>query len=364
MGYRRMTLAELLGDLVAFRSLTPQEEGLPGFFELRGRLGLSGGHPPRKGEAAYARVVVEILREAQARRGARLHRLLYLGDTKRNDALTIKALSHHLPIRGFIAAESREEPKRIELKAQVMFANRWEGLAAFQDWLEDFPVDEGTALILDLDKTAFGARGRNDGAVDSARMAALYRMAEETLGQDLQRESFKALYLKLNKQEYHSFTRDNQDYLAYICLMATGGAYPPSELLSDLSSGRLHDLAGFIRRCQENGVPPRLLPIHQEVSQGHLRGDPTPFKGFRRWEYRETVARMDRLPDTTPKGELLKGEIVLTPEVIEFCHWARGKGALLFGLTDKPDEASLPTPELRAQGYLPLHHVPMKLVGP
>jgi hypothetical protein len=40
----------------------------------------------------------------------------------------------------------------------------------------------------------------------------------------------------------------------------------------------------------------------------------------------------------------------------------RQRGALLFGLSDKPDEASLPRPELAQKGYLPLHRVTMKVI--
>jgi hypothetical protein len=56
-------------------------------------------------------------------------------------------------------------------------------------------------------------------------------------------------------------------------------------------------------------------------------------------------------------------EIVITQEVRELALEWRSRGALLFGLSDKPDEASLPTPELEQQGYLPLHRSVTHLVG-
>jgi hypothetical protein len=106
-----------------------------------------------------------------------------------------------------------------------------------------------------------------------------------------------------------------------------------------------------------------LLPVHQEVYGNFRQGDPTPFKSFRYREYRETVARMDALPDETEPDELLRREIVLTREVMDVARLFKERGVLLFGLTDKPDEASVPSPELAAQGYLPLHRVTMKVVG-
>jgi hypothetical protein len=36
---------------------------------------------------------------------------------------------------------------------------------------------------------------------------------------------------------------------------------------------------------------------------------------------------------------------------------------LLLTMSDKPDEATLPTPELAAQGYLPLHRMATSAAG-
>jgi hypothetical protein len=366
MMYERGTLHELLGDFVVYRSLAPQDARLPGLDEIRAELGLPKGYLPRKAEAAYAQVVLRILQAAQAL-GTRapLARLLYIGDTKRNDALTIANLGKHLPIRGFIAAEAADKTEKVEIQGGVMYANRWGALADFLAWLkrENYPVDEGTALLLDLDKTAFGARGRNSQVIDSARVAAVRRTVEEALGGAFDEQAFRTAYDELNQQKYHGFTADNQDYLAYICLMVVGGACKLSKLLSDLAAGRLRTFADFIAACDGRPVPKELAPIHQEVYASFRRGDPTPFKSFRRREYEETVARMDSLPDEATEEVILAEEIVLTREVIELCRYLKGKGVLIFGLTDKPDEASLPPPELRARGYPPLHRARMKLLG-
>jgi hypothetical protein len=74
------------------------------------------------------------------------------------------------------------------------------------------------------------------------------------------------------------------------------------------------------------------------------------------------VARMDALPDDTPREQLLAKEITITREVVDAARELRRCGALLFGLSDKPDEASLPRPELAQKGYLPLHRVKMKVI--
>jgi len=106
-----------------------------------------------------------------------------------------------------------------------------------------------------------------------------------------------------------------------------------------------------------------LWPVHQEVYTHFRQGDPTPFKSFRYREYEETVARMDSLPADTDLGKLLAEEIVITREVVDLARFLRERGVLLFGLSDKPDEASVPRAEWVREGYAPIHRTRMKVVG-
>jgi hypothetical protein len=91
-------------------------------------------------------------------------------------------------------------------------------------------------------------------------------------------------------------------------------------------------------------------------------GDPTPFKAFRYNEYLTTAARFGGSHDM-PLDDLLQNHIVLTQEVREAAEALRARGALLFGISDKPDEASLPNAEQAQAGMLPLHHLPTIAVG-
>ena len=68
-------------------------------------------------------------------------------------------------------------------------------------------------------------------------------------------------------------------------------------------------------------------------------------------------------PRNTPVATLLKEEILLTQEVRQMALEWLGRGALLFGLSDKPDEASVPLPDLASQGFLPLHQMQTHAVG-
>ena len=102
---------------------------------------------------------------------------------------------------------------------------------------------------------------------------------------------------------------------------------------------------------------------HQEVTVNVRRGDPTPFKSFRYREYFTTVGRMDNLPDDTPEADLLANEIFITAEVARVAQRLSEMGVLTFGISDKPDEASLPPKTLAKEGGQPIHRTVMKVFG-
>ncbi len=366
----RTTLHAVLGDFVVYRNLEPADEQLKGLTEIWREIGLPSYRIPRKLELDYATAVVHFLDQAQALRlpNRPLKRLLYIGDTVMNDGTAISNLGQHRPILGVICTERLGEPKKVSLSQGVMTANRWEALKDFVPFVieEGFSFDEEMAAIMDLDKTTMGARGRNDGAIDAARVEAVRRTMAEVLGSQFDTKRFRKIYDELNQPPYHPFTADNQDYLAYICLMVGGGVYDHETLLTDLAAGRLSTFAQFIEICAER-LQDRgsfvLLPVHREVYANFQRGDPTPFKSFRHREYEETVARMDCLPAETHPEKLLAEEIVITREVVDLARFLQERGVLLCGLSDKPDEASIPRAELAGEGYAPIHRTRMKVVG-
>jgi hypothetical protein len=60
---------------------------------------------------------------------------------------------------------------------------------------------------------------------------------------------------------------------------------------------------------------------------------------------------------------MLEEELLITQEVRAVALDWREQGALLFGLSDKPDEASLPDDALAARGYRPIHQMETHAVG-
>ena len=94
-------------------------------------------------------------------------------------------------------------------------------------------------MIVDVDKTALGARGRNDNAIDRARIVALEATVAGALGAIFDPATFRRAYAELNAPRYHPFTMDNQDNLAYVCMMVGAKLWTLDELLAELAAGRL-----------------------------------------------------------------------------------------------------------------------------
>ena len=72
---------------------------------------------------------------------------------------------------------------------------------------------------------------------------------------------------------------------------------------------------------------------------------------------------MGSMDDSTPVEELLSKVITITQEVRQAALTWKEAGALLFGLSDKPDEASIPSIELASQGHQAIHQVETDVVG-
>ncbi len=368
----KASVYDLVGDLVLYRNLDAPEPRLPRFVDAWQQMGLPGPTRPRKLDPAYAQALSWILRQARAldAPGTELAELVYLGDTALNDGNAFRNLRAASGWRGwaFIGAE-RDEELMVSEKDGVFVANRWSALSEFVSWLQSeqgAALDARTVVIVDVDKTALGARGRNDNAIDRARVSALEATVADALGTDFDSTTFRRAYAELNAPHYHFFTMDNQDNLAYVCMMVGAKLWTLDELLADLAAGRLVTTQDLMDRvqAQRDRLPGHALQtLHDDIYARVRAGDPTPFKAFREREYLETARRLGQLPDAAPLGQRLVEEICMTREVLEVVRWFQARGCLLLAVSDKPDEAVFPTADLVRQGYLPMHCIPTHVVG-
>jgi hypothetical protein len=370
--YGLTSLYDLFGDLVILRNLAPVDKRLAPFREVWQAIGLDSPRTPRKLEPAYATTTVWFLHQAQAlyQPSSPIRELLFIGDTALNDGNAYRNLARAggWPGWAFIGSEKLGQVPSHEVEVDnVYVANRWPALGDWLAWVlaSGARCGPGTAVVIDMDKTAIGARGRNSGVIDGARIEGVRHTVAQLLGDAFDQPTFEAAYGELNEPPYHPFTADNQDYLAYICLVLGAGLTDLSSLTDEISSGEMTSFDQFIRWAdgQMASAPAGLQAIHRQVYARVQAGDPTPFKAFRQSEYLSTVARFGYLAQDTPVERLLAEQICITQEVREAALWLRERGCLLLTMSDKPDEATLPSPDLAARGYQPLHRLETTAVG-
>lgn len=366
---------EFLDDYLVYRNLVPVDPRLPTLDDFYKEIGLSSNRIPRKSEMDYAKALVFLLRQARIfdAPGVAIKRVIFIGDTTQNDGTAFANICRvgKWPGYAFIGSENqspaRTEMLSVESDISLYLANRWAALADFDRFCAEnsFPINEETAIVVDLDKTALGARGRNALVIDHARVQAVKNTVADLLGDNFDETAFKVVYNALNDVEFHPFTTDNQDYLAYICLILGSGLCEPEVIIADIRAGKLTTFGQFIGQVdrQAKNLPPALEDIHRNIFACVQAGDPTPFKLFRRNEYQTTINLMGHLKDDASVAALLTDEILITQEVRALAMTWKSQGALIFGSSDKPDEASIPTPELAALGYAPIHRTKSHAVG-
>ncbi len=373
--FGRATLADFFGDMVIYRNLEPLEKKLAGLKSAGYRMGLSSDIVPRKFEPDYAKAALWIAEEAQRLRNvtAPLREVLLIGDTLLNDGQAYLNLAKLSGWRGacFIGADRSAQTPAVEIDEENLLynANRWSALGDWIQWVGEkgFALDEHTLLIVDIDKTALGAKGRNDSVIDRARLEGLYRTMNAVLGGAFNQTAFEKHYTFFNRGRYHSLTSDNQDYLAYICLVLNLGLIQFEELLSEIESDSLHNFEQFIRwvdsrMMSQAGVAEAFRQVHEAVRASVRIGDATPFKQFRREEFVSTIDHMGKLSDDATVDEILSEEVALTEEICELSDCLKKRGCLQICFSDKPFEASCPTRQL-AENFLPVHRMPTHRIG-
>ncbi|RME83316.1 MAG: hypothetical protein D6775_08440 [Caldilineae bacterium] len=365
------SLYELTGDFVIYRNLEPYDTRVPGLQQAWSAMGLPDNTVVRKRDPLYPQAATWLLQQIHAIHAphTRPCELLLIGDTEGNDGAAFWRLKTHTGWAGtaFIGSEKPHEAASAVWKDEIFVTNRWQGIARWLCELEErnLAIDERTIAIVDIDKTALGARGRNHRPIDAARLSALTATVTQALGPDADLEEFARIYHELNQSTYHDLTGDNQDYLAYICIMVGAGLIPLNELKARHDEGRLNAFVDFISsvEAQAEKLSRPLMTVHRAVYESYRAGDPTPFKDFRRNEFRATVAAMGHLPDDVSETLRAQEEICLTREVWDACRWLQERGVLIAALSDKPDEACAPDPAESDPTLRPIHRTPTHLLG-
>lgn len=374
MSYEQVALNDVLNGNLIFRNLRPVNPELPDYKKLASSLDLNPRNIPRKTSPQYALVVSRIFKAIERLNGGRqkFSNLVYVGDTIFSDGLCFKHLCETTRWHGkaFIGEDDFSCPANIDERyhadATITVANRWTEVYTFAAKLQkEGWVTPETVVVCDIDKTLLAARGRNGHLIDQVRLSAALEIGRNACGDYFNEKRFTDLYHNLDQAAYHPLTDDNQDYLVYICLMLNKPWQKKTHLKNDILDGRLRSFHEFIDWMQDHltEMPLCLHGIHQSYFQAYMDGDLTPFKSFRQSELRHTLSLMGHLADDASFNELLKNEIVITEEVFSVLQQWQKLGAFIISLSDKPDEAAIPTRQMEIEGVLPLHLQKTHCVG-
>ena len=344
--YRRGRLSDFFENNIVFRELEPVNKNLPGFSVLKGKLGLSV--LPRKKDKEYIKVLSEMFRAAGS-----FSKIIYIGDTLMSDLSVINnfAKSGLFKTIGIITREG--EVDGFEENENYIFSGSWANLPDVLVHIENkfFSVDKSTVVIIDIDKTVIGARGRNEKAIDRARMDAIFMLAKRAF-RDISAEEFLSVYNKVNKREFFSITEDNQDFVSILSMLVYGGVLS----LADLRNAR--SISNLLMGVETKN--PVILEYAETVLQNVKAQNPTAFPQFRKAEFEKTIARADFIQDKTPVETLLSEEITITGEVYDAALDLKSRGTLVFGVSDKPALSSIPQ---EGSTLPPIYEKDMKIYG-
>ncbi len=344
--YKRGKLSDIFGNRLVFRELNPVGNSLPQFPEIKTALSLT--KLPRKKDKEYAKALYYIFSKA-----GNFNKVFYIGDTLMSDASVIENFSEFPDIEMFGIITREGETDTIEFRKNFLLNGRWANLERAFSICEEkvFRADERTVLIIDIDKTAIGARGRNDRAIDKARIDAIRELAEEIFG-EINEEKFSKAYQIANRKEFFYITEDNQDIVSLLAFFIYDGAVSETEL----SGGKFETAKELIEKVSvRNSV---LKKYAETVLKNIEEKNPTAFPEFRKKEFLKTIARADFLPDETPIAKLLSEEITITGEVYRLALMLKKRGVVVFGVSDKPALSTMPE---EGSGLPPVYEKTMKI---
>ena len=310
-------------------------------------------------------------------RGPRSTEIVYLGDTALSDGNAFHNLRTLTGWPGWASSAPRRTRRQMSRHGDrkgVYVANRWSALADFASagcWPQGAALDARTAVIVDIDKTALGARGRNDSSIDRARVAAIEATLAEALGAGFDRERVpRRPTPRSTRPSTTPSPRTTRTNVAYICLMIERRAYRDST------------------SCWPRSTPAGWRAFRDFIAQVDAQRDRLPSDASQALHddiYRRALARRPdavqgvpppRVPrDGRPHGAPARRRAAGPAAGGRDLHDARGAGvrprgcaaaaACCWPLSDKPDEATMPIPGAgRRRATCPLHRTPTHIVGP
>lgn len=345
-----LSIRQLFDNCIVMRDLEPTHPEISGLRVLRVQLGIPDNVIPRKNEPDYAKVVEAFIEYMSA---GRVQNIFYVGDTIFNDGNVVRniALRNNYNILGFICNQVQNDYLGEFLLEDIIFSDDWSHLwKLLKEGLQrKFSIGPETIAIFDLDHTVYGAKGRVDAPLKKARLEAVSKLLREVLGEErYDQNRVSHYYREFDHDEFHRFTKDNQDYVVFLTLVCCLGLTDVEGIKKELNEpGK--SIISFIemmraeverRKTQEN--LDKVWEIMQEVYYNSRFGDQTPCKVFREQEYLTTSKYMTIESQDGDSKNISLNKIVMTQEIVEFVQFLTPYGARALALSDRPGEATEP----------------------
>jgi predicted MPP superfamily phosphohydrolase len=340
----------------------------------------------RKHEPKYATALAEHIRNEFPD----VARVLYVGDTYKNDGAVIRNLQHcGVDVSGFIC-EPQLELDRLWFKS-VLYSSRWTDVIGLVAERADY-IGPETLAIFDIDQTLWAPKGvgEAEAALTHARTAAIEALIDaylhDTDGETAVAVNAKArvapLYDELRHVDYvRTLTLDNEDHKAALCVfLSLNVMRDPDGGRGDFETDvayftRVSEMgaAEFLTYVRETYLPTLIRPAaspHENITRfmaqtlgvvelnqfSHFGethgvvvpavrdavvsivraigdGSPVAYEAFRQRELDESLLRAS--------GELpIEESLVINKSTWDLACWLKDRGATLLALSDRPDEAT------------------------
>jgi hypothetical protein len=368
-------VSDLLNQQIILRSMERLDTG-------EKLLGTSRGFA-RKYQQPYAKAISDHLK----RRFPGVKRVLYIGDTYKNDGTVIR----NLQALGWDASGLICEPslgiERLWFD-DILYTNHWADLVGFIDKVQS-KVGPTTLAIFDIDQTLWAPKGVHEGPLSNTRTAAMSRLIDEYVvdpDNEVARSAkarIDPLYHEISEAKYLGLTVDNEDFKAAICVflslnivfnqqrLESNGREAGAAVFEELGRLGAIEFTEFIRTSyisnfahpsrvdeanitrfimetlstvqtyqyglygEANGILVAKIIDHiQHIFRETVGVAPTQYSAFRAKELEEALGSVGEDRDFDER-------LVLNKPAWDVGMWLKRRGAVLLGLSDRPDESTV-----------------------
>ncbi len=338
----------------------------------------------RKTDTNYSKGILEFFK-----REFSFSAILCIRDSLGTDDRFVRNIQKHTnqEVFGFICdPQMIIEPSYIN---NVLYADDWRHLSTLAILISEQDIQfEDLLIITELDETLWAPRDRFDrkNPLASTRLDAILGVLKTYLGyvDDLDPKNMikvvKFIYQKTGESKYNSFIKDNEEYRALLTIAISLSVFPENKVTSKVHKGTQSSdalnphmlitqefdntdfiewqIESIINRYKDLGFKEFLFKVYFYIAQSHGKANlitkglnandigsdwgemmelvnfdkNTAFLNFRHEEFNRTMQLLT--------GDDQTHKLVMNKYLIDFLVKIKNAGGNIFGVSDRPDEAS------------------------